>query len=103
MSGTCTFNGTSMLTMKLAAEDNNAVIRCKVEQELATSDMYTESQPDKLVVYCKFSVKYYTIIAFVWGRYVVISTKQQYIDINHVLTSYKSYNCYIINPHYWQI
>ena len=80
MSGTCTFNGTSMLTMKLAAEDNNAVIRCKVEQELATSDMYTERQADNLVVYCKFSVKYYTIIAFVWGRYVVISTKQQYID-----------------------
>ena len=22
------------------------------------------------------------------------------VDINHVSTSYKSYNCYIINPHY---
>ena len=53
MPGTCTFNGTSMLTIKLEAEDNNAVIRCKVEQELATSDMYTESQPDNLVVYYK--------------------------------------------------
>jgi hypothetical protein len=61
MPGTCTFNGTSMLTIKLEAEDNNAVIRCEVEQELATSDMYTESQPDDLVVYCKFSVKYRTI------------------------------------------
>ena len=54
MPGTCTFNGTSMLTIKLEAEDNNAVIRCKVEQELATSDMYRESQSDNLVVYCKF-------------------------------------------------
>ena len=53
MSGTCTFSGTSMLTIKLEAEDNNAVIRCEVEQELATSDMYTESQPDSLVVYYK--------------------------------------------------
>jgi hypothetical protein len=61
MHGTCTFNGTSMLTIKLAAEDNNAVIRCEVEQELATSDMYRQSQPDILVVYCKFSVKYHTI------------------------------------------
>ena len=61
MPGNCTFNGTSMLTIKLEAEDNNAVIRCEVEQELATPDMYTESQPDNLVVYCKFSVKYRTI------------------------------------------
>jgi hypothetical protein len=51
--------------MKLAAEHNTAVIKCEVEQELTTIDMYTESQPDDLVVYCKFSVKYYTIIAFV--------------------------------------
>ena len=78
MPGTCTFNGTSMLTIKLEAEDNNAVIKCEVEQELATIDMYTESQVDNLVVYCKFSVKYYTIIAFVWGRYVVISTVYRY-------------------------
>ena len=54
MPGTCTINGTSKLTIKLEAEDNNAVIRCEVEQELATPDMYTESQPDNLVVYCKF-------------------------------------------------
>ena len=54
MPGTCTFNGTSMLTIKLEAEDNNAVIKCEVEQELATSDMFQESQPDNLVVYCKF-------------------------------------------------
>jgi hypothetical protein len=54
-----------MLTIKLEAEDNKAVVKCEVEQELATSDMYTESQADNLVVYCKFSVKYYTIIAFV--------------------------------------
>ena len=53
-----------MLTMKLAAEDNKAVFKCEVEQELTTSDMYRQSQPDKLEVYCKFSVKYYTIIAF---------------------------------------
>ena len=52
--GTCTFNGTSMLTIKIEAEDNNAVIKCEVEQELATSDMYQQSQPDDLVVYCKF-------------------------------------------------
>ena len=65
MPGTCTFNGTSMLTIKLEAEDNNAVIKCEVEQELATIDMHRQSQPDNLVVYCKFSVKYYTIIAFV--------------------------------------
>jgi hypothetical protein len=65
MPGTCTFNGTSMLTIKLEAEDNNAVIKCEMEQELATSDMYTERQADNLVVHCKFSVKYYTIIAFV--------------------------------------
>jgi hypothetical protein len=43
-----------MLTIKLEAEDNKAVIKCEVEQELATSDMYRESQPDDLVVYCKF-------------------------------------------------
>ena len=55
MPGTCTFNGTSMLTIKLEAEDNKAVIKCEVEQELATSDMYSrQSQPDNLVVYCKF-------------------------------------------------
>jgi hypothetical protein len=49
-----------MLTIKLEAEDNNAIIRCAVEQELAT-DMYRQSQPDELVVLCKFSVKYHTI------------------------------------------
>jgi hypothetical protein len=54
MPGTCTFNGTSVLTIKLEAEDNKAVIRCEVKQELATSDMYRESQADNLVVYCKF-------------------------------------------------
>ena len=64
MPGTCTFNGTSILTMKLEAEDKT-VIKCEVDQELATSDMYRQSQPDNLVVYCKFSIKYYTIIAFV--------------------------------------
>jgi hypothetical protein len=53
MPGTCTFNGTSMLTIKLEAEDNNAVVKCEVEQELATSEMYRQSQPDDLVVYCK--------------------------------------------------
>ena len=88
MPGTCTFNGTSMLTMKLAAEHNKAVIKCEVEQELATSDMHRQSQPDNLVVYCKFSVKYYTIIAFVWGRYVVILTKQKYIDCISIQTTY---------------
>ena len=61
MPDTCTLNGTSILTIKLEAEDNKAVIRCKVDQELATSDMYSQSQPDSLVVYCKFSVKYHTI------------------------------------------
>ena len=64
MPGTCTFHGTSMLTIKLEAEDNNAVIRCEVEQELATTDMYRESQPDDLVVYCKFSVKYHSINSY---------------------------------------
>jgi len=61
MPGTCTLNGTSMLTIKLEAEDNKAVIKCEVDQELATSDMHRQSQPDSLVVYCKFSVKYHTI------------------------------------------
>ena len=51
MSGTCTFNGTSILTIKLAAEDNKTVVKCGVEQELATSDMYRQSQPDNLIVY----------------------------------------------------
>ena len=64
MPGTCTFNGTSMLTLKLEAEDNNAVIKCEVEQELATSEMYRQSQPDDLVVYCKFNVKYHTINSY---------------------------------------
>ena len=53
MPGTCTFNGTSMLTIKLEAEDNNAVIKCEVEQELATNDTYRQSQPDDLVVLYK--------------------------------------------------
>ena len=64
MPGTCTFHGTSMLTIKLEAEDNNAVIKCEVVQELATTDMYRQSQPDDLVVYCKFSVKYHTINSY---------------------------------------
>jgi hypothetical protein len=51
---TCSLNGTSMLTIKLEAEDNNAVIKCEVEQELATSEMYQQSEPDDLVVLCKF-------------------------------------------------
>jgi hypothetical protein len=51
MPGTCTFNGTSILTIKLAAEDNKTVVKCEVEQELATSDMHRQSQPDNLVVY----------------------------------------------------
>jgi hypothetical protein len=50
--------------------------------------MHRQSQPDNLVVYCKFSVKYYTIIAFVWGHYVVISTKQKYIDCISIQTTY---------------
>ena len=54
MPGTCTINSTSVLTIKLEAEDNNAVIKCEVEQELATNDTYRQSQPDNLVVYCKF-------------------------------------------------
>ena len=70
----------------------------------------------KITIIVYNNEKYYTIIAFVWGWYVVISTKQKYIDwgrsprsiyivlllvdINCVSTSYKSYNCYIINPHW---
>jgi hypothetical protein len=46
MPGTCTVNGTSKLTIKLEAEDNNAVIRCEVEQELATNDTYSEKLTD---------------------------------------------------------
>ena len=30
-------------------------------QYIATSDMHRQGQPDNLVVYCKFSVKYHTI------------------------------------------
>jgi hypothetical protein len=47
------YDGTSMLTIQLEAEDNQAVIKCEVEQELATLDMYIQSQPDNLVVYCR--------------------------------------------------
>ena len=54
MPDTCTFNGTSKWTTKLEAEDNNAIIKCQVEQEFATPDMYQQSQPEDLVVYCKF-------------------------------------------------
>ena len=32
------------------------------------------------VILYNMYARYYTIIAFVWGRYVVISTKQKYID-----------------------
>ena len=64
MPGTCTFNGTSMLTMKLAAEHNKAVIKCEVEQELATSDMYRQSQPDNLNI-VSLVLNIIIIIAFV--------------------------------------
>lgn len=52
--GTCTYNGTSVFTTRLEAEDNNAVIRCTVEHELATPDtLYNQTEPESLVVYYK--------------------------------------------------
>jgi nitrogen fixation-related uncharacterized protein len=41
--------------------------------------MYRQSQPDNLNI-VSLVLNIIIIIAFVWGRYVVISTKQQYID-----------------------
>jgi len=45
------------------------------------SDMHLTKSKKKILgeVHCTCR-KYYTIIAFVWGRYMVISTKQKYID-----------------------
>ncbi|XP_052059698.1 uncharacterized protein LOC127700327 [Mytilus californianus] len=50
MPGTCTFNGTSQLTLKMEQEDNNAVVRCQVVyQEVPQGSLY--KQTDDINVY----------------------------------------------------
>lgn len=47
----CSFNGTSNLTIQMTANDNKAKIRCIVQSEVSGVSVYTDSQP--LQVYCK--------------------------------------------------
>ncbi|CAG2232323.1 unnamed protein product [Mytilus edulis] len=43
--GTCSFNGTSHLTVKIYAEDIKAKIRCFEESQANETDMYLETEP----------------------------------------------------------
>ncbi|CAC5377949.1 unnamed protein product [Mytilus coruscus] len=53
MPGTCTFNGTSQLTLKMEQLDNNAVVRCQVVYEdVPQGSLYR--QTDSINVYCKW-------------------------------------------------
>ena len=56
--GTCISNGTSILSVQVQAEDNNAVFRCQVEQELADQTIYTQTLPNDFNVYCKLKFFY---------------------------------------------
>ncbi|CAG2251539.1 unnamed protein product [Mytilus edulis] len=52
MPGTCTYNGTSSLTLKMTQIDNNAVFRCQVVyQDVTQGSLYKQTFP--INVYCK--------------------------------------------------
>lgn len=52
MPGTCTFNGTSQLTLKMGKSDNNVVVRCQVVyQDVPQGSLY--HQTEGVNVYCK--------------------------------------------------
>ncbi|XP_052067720.1 uncharacterized protein LOC127706997 [Mytilus californianus] len=45
VSDMCSYNGSSTLTIQVTAEDNQAIIRCKVNSPLAQTNMYIETIP----------------------------------------------------------
>ncbi|CAC5404255.1 unnamed protein product [Mytilus coruscus] len=45
MPGTCTFNGTSKLTLKMEQLDNNAVVRCQVIYQDVPHELYQQTNP----------------------------------------------------------
>ncbi|VDI03787.1 Hypothetical predicted protein [Mytilus galloprovincialis] len=47
--GTCVVNRTSILSIDVQKEDNNAIFRCEVKHELATPEMYQETIPEIFV------------------------------------------------------
>lgn len=52
LSESCSFNGTSNLTIQMTANDNMAKMRCIVQSEISEVSVYTESEP--LQIYCKY-------------------------------------------------
>ena len=50
--GGCSYNGTSNLTITMEDVDDNAIVRCKVIQELLSSDVYQQTAP--ISVFCKY-------------------------------------------------
>ncbi|CAG2195012.1 unnamed protein product [Mytilus edulis] len=45
----CNINRTSILSIEIQKEDNNAIFRCEVIHEIATSDMYQQTLPEIFV------------------------------------------------------
>jgi hypothetical protein len=50
--GGCSYNGTSNLTITMEEGDNNAVVRCKVSQELSATNLLQQTTP--INVFCKY-------------------------------------------------
>lgn len=47
--GECNINRTSILSIEVQKEDNNANYRCKIIHDLATSEMYQQTIPEIFV------------------------------------------------------
>lgn len=47
--GTCVFNKTSILSIEVKKDDNNAIFRCEVIHELANSEMFQQTIPEIFV------------------------------------------------------
>lgn len=47
--GECNINRTSILTIEVQKDDNDAIFRCEVIHDLATPDMYQQTIPENFV------------------------------------------------------
>lgn len=63
--GECNINRTSILSIEVHKEDNNATFRCEVIHELATSEMYQETLPE-MFVYGNYES---TMITYYYSRH----------------------------------
>ncbi|CAG2249392.1 unnamed protein product [Mytilus edulis] len=107
--GECNINRTSILSIEVQKEDNNASFRCEVIHELATSEMYQQTIPEMFVydpyeytiitkrpdkIYYDLTTPYIELTCFAQGCNLPNYTWYKDIDLN---TSIGNESLYVIS------